>query len=97
MILDPNDRNLEIDSTLSAQQMKNTQKGKNEDIKEGLGGLTNAIEKLAKKRQSKNSQPPPKTCIENTMEQCSTMVANGLSYKEYLSVFWKMKKKLEPF
>ncbi|PLW37422.1 hypothetical protein PCANC_14852 [Puccinia coronata f. sp. avenae] len=85
MILDPDDSNLEINPPLSAQQMKRTQKGKNEDIKADLGGLTNAIEKLAKKKQSKTSQPPPKTCNENAMEQCSTMFANDISDKEYLS------------
>jgi hypothetical protein len=85
MILDPDDSDLEIDPTSSAQQMKHTRKGKNEDIKEGLGGLTHAIEKLAKKKQSETSQPPPKTCTENAMEQCSTMFAKDLSDEEYLS------------
>jgi hypothetical protein len=84
MILDPDDSNLEIKPTLSAQQTKLTRKGKNEDIKEGLGGLTNVIEKLADKVQSKASKPSKK-CTEIAMEKCSTMFANELSNKEYIS------------
>jgi hypothetical protein len=84
MILDPNDSNLEIEPTSSAQQTKRTRKGKNEDIKEGLGGLTNAIEKLADKKQSEASEPSKK-CTEIAMEKCSTMFADELSNEEYIS------------
>ncbi|KNZ53149.1 hypothetical protein VP01_3329g3 [Puccinia sorghi] len=85
MILDPDDSDNDLDPTSSsAPPSKRPREGKNDAIKNSLGGLTSAIEKLTKKKQNPHEEAV-QTYSEKAMDVCSKMFSNNLSDHKYIS------------
>ncbi|KNZ53147.1 hypothetical protein VP01_3329g1 [Puccinia sorghi] len=85
MILDTDDSNNDLHPTSSsAPPSKRRHEGKNDSIKNSLGGLTSAIKKLTEKEQNPDEEAM-QTYSEKAMDLCSKIFANKLSNNKYIS------------
>ncbi|WAQ85160.1 hypothetical protein PtA15_5A734 [Puccinia triticina] len=96
MALDPDDSDVKVNPAIAAPAAKRTCEGKNDAIKSGLGGLTNAIEKLAESKAKKTNGAQPAenlTCSKKAINLCSKMFLKTIAALEFLNFASILEKK----